>query len=132
MCHHVILISDGKHALDAGFPMMLSFSFTLAANITATGMNDSESWVISIRRADFVSHPGLLAFRLYKVHRDLARSQATVTGSLILPVLRTTLDAGALYTVLLIAAIANQLKAADPSVLPSIVSFQSLLFFHRF
>jgi hypothetical protein len=127
MCHHVILISDGKHSLSADFLMMLSFSFTLAANLTATG---TMSLLVPLLVPYSLGSPtGLLAFRLYKVHRDLARSRATVTGSLIYPVFRTTIDAGALYTILLIAAIVNQVKAPDPSVLPSIVSHH---FIHSF
>lgn len=116
MCHHVILISDGKHDLNADMLMTLSFSFTLAANLTATGTM-SPLVTTPLVVADFGSlETGLLAYRLYNVHRDLSRSRAIVTGSLIYPVFRTTIDAGALYTILLIAAIVNQVKAPDPSV----------------
>lgn len=66
--------------------------------------------------------PALLAFRIYKVNRDLSRIRATVVGSVVYPVMRTAIDAGVLYTILLIAAIVNQLKSSDPWVLPSLVS----------
>jgi hypothetical protein len=37
MCHHVAVSSDGMHTLNGDVPMLLSFSFTLGANLVATG-----------------------------------------------------------------------------------------------
>jgi len=98
----VLKLNNGETPLatSLGLFMIPVFSLTLAANLLSTG---------------------LLAFRIYRINRELSRLQAGVLNSTIYPVMRTAIDAGVLYTLLLIAAIINQTRSTDPFELTSII-----------
>lgn len=79
------------------------YSLTLATNLISTGkINWSLYWIIWLD-----NYLGLLAYRIQSVDRQFYRSENSVMRRSIYPIMLTIVDAGILYSTLLIVAIAT-------------------------
>lgn len=71
---------------------------------------------------------GLLAYRIYRISRDVSSSQQNVMERRVLPILYIVIDATVLYTVLLITAIVNINSHSNDTILViQVVSFSLCL-----
>jgi hypothetical protein len=119
--YHVVETMNREHESlrnNMAVYMLIAFSLTLASNLISTGVLHRE---FGIENSTYLVSLGLLAYRVHQVHRKVARNDSIVQ-SLIYPVMRTAIDAGVLYTLLLVAAIINQVTSLYPFMVTSIVS----------
>jgi hypothetical protein len=66
----------------------------------------------------------LLAYRIHKVNSAIARSRTNTIRSLVYSVMRTAIDVAVLYTLLVVAAIINQVVSTNPFIMTCVVSHQ--------
>jgi len=95
--HKLTLIPNGTQALFADnlWPSLF-FSLSLAANVLSTG---------------------LLAYRIYRISRDVSGSQQNTMERRVLPILYIAIDAAILYTILLITAIVDVNSHSNDTIL---------------
>jgi hypothetical protein len=110
------LAIDGRHTIFDSLWPCLFFSLSLAANFISTG--ESIASLPFKHSIDYVlTVIGLLAFRIYKVNREVASTQETVMKSHIRPILWIAIDAAILYSILLLAAIGDAIKHSNDTML---------------